>query len=412
MSLSLTLDVVISLIFTWFLAALLVGAANEVLAGWLNVRGAYLTKAIETLTSLGITTVIERSAGGAASVHGLVSGWLRAVPGRAPANPIDKAAVDAFNRAKEEASKVGATIQSVLDAIKSAPDFKQLGLARRLDDAAQAPGATPTAIVAALRPVAGLADLQNHPLLLRGPKDLPSYLPSRDFSDALASILSDGKSLGGASFVAEAKTIITDLPDCDFKTTLLAFINAGADDLVKFKARLEHWFDDSMARVGGLYKRYTQYVMFFMGFFVAITANFDSIHVTRTLWEQPQLAQTISKQAENYVTECSKGGNADCVPTNMEKIRDLIDTKTLPIWWTKDHPVILLFSAQVPPGTTRASLLGSSVWSLLGWIITAFAISLGAQFWFDLLTKFVNLRAAGPKPERAGPLPTTAPRAA
>ena len=52
------------------------------------------------------------------------------------------------------------------------------------------------------------------------------------------------------------------------------------------------------------------------------------------------------------------------------------------------------------------------MWSLLGWIITAFAISLGAQFWFDLLTKFVNLRAAGPKPERAGPLPTTAPRAA
>ena len=122
MSLSLTLDVVISLIFTWFLAALLVGAANEVLAGWLNVRGAYLTKAIETLTSLGITTVIERSAGGAASVHGLVSGWLRAVPGRVPANPIDKAAVDAFNRAKKEASKAGATIQSVLDAIKSAPD--------------------------------------------------------------------------------------------------------------------------------------------------------------------------------------------------------------------------------------------------------------------------------------------------
>ena len=36
---------------------------------------------------------------------------------------------------------------------------------------------------------------------------------------------------------------------------------------------------------------------------------------------------------------------------------------------------------------------------LLGVIITALGISFGAQFWFDLLTKLVNLRSAGKKPE-------------
>ena len=35
---------------------------------------------------------------------------------------------------------------------------------------------------------------------------------------------------------------------------------------------------------------------------------------------------------------------------------------------------------------------------LLGFLITAMAISLGAPFWFDLLNKFVNLRASGAKP--------------
>jgi hypothetical protein len=35
---------------------------------------------------------------------------------------------------------------------------------------------------------------------------------------------------------------------------------------------------------------------------------------------------------------------------------------------------------------------------VLGWIITAFAISLGAQFWFDALGKVLNLRATGVKP--------------
>jgi hypothetical protein len=36
-----------------------------------------------------------------------------------------------------------------------------------------------------------------------------------------------------------------------------------------------------------------------------------------------------------------------------------------------------------------------------GWVLTAFAVSPGAPFWFDLLGKVSNLRGAGIKPERA-----------
>ena len=36
---------------------------------------------------------------------------------------------------------------------------------------------------------------------------------------------------------------------------------------------------------------------------------------------------------------------------------------------------------------------------LLGWTVTALAISLGAPFWFDLLRKLVNIRSSGNKPE-------------
>ena len=35
-----------------------------------------------------------------------------------------------------------------------------------------------------------------------------------------------------------------------------------------------------------------------------------------------------------------------------------------------------------------------------GWFMTGLALSLGAPFWFDLLSKFVNIRGAGVKPER------------
>ena len=36
---------------------------------------------------------------------------------------------------------------------------------------------------------------------------------------------------------------------------------------------------------------------------------------------------------------------------------------------------------------------------LAGWTITALAIFLGAPFWFDLLSKIVNLRGSGGKPK-------------
>jgi len=38
---------------------------------------------------------------------------------------------------------------------------------------------------------------------------------------------------------------------------------------------------------------------------------------------------------------------------------------------------------------------------VLGWLFTALAASLGAQFWFDVLGKVVNLRMSGKKPDKA-----------
>jgi hypothetical protein len=36
---------------------------------------------------------------------------------------------------------------------------------------------------------------------------------------------------------------------------------------------------------------------------------------------------------------------------------------------------------------------------LLGWLVTAFAVSFGAPFWFDALSKLGSLRNTGTKPQ-------------
>ena len=50
---------------------------------------------------------------------------------------------------------------------------------------------------------------------------------------------------------------------------------------------------------------------------------------------------------------------------------------------------------------------GSTPRKWLGFLITAFAISLGAPFWFDLLNKFINLRVSGAKPDDKSSTPVS-----
>ena len=45
-----------------------------------------------------------------------------------------------------------------------------------------------------------------------------------------------------------------------------------------------------------------------------------------------------------------------------------------------------------------------------GWLLTAFAVSLGAPFWFDLLNRFINLRVSGKAPEEKPKKPKEVPQ--
>jgi hypothetical protein len=47
--------------------------------------------------------------------------------------------------------------------------------------------------------------------------------------------------------------------------------------------------------------------------------------------------------------------------------------------------------------------LGGAGWiqRIIGWMLTAVAVSLGAPFWFDLLNRFMNLRNSVKAPDEA-----------
>lgn len=387
MNLSLTIDVAISLIFVYVLTSLLASTVNEMIAGVLGLRGVYLTKAIEEMTSLGTNNQFG---------WGSLGGWLAAVWQRKPAvsAAVDKAAVAARLAAEHAAGMVGATAASVAAEVRAVPGFNLLvGLDDILDDAAAAAGASPQTMLKLVRSIGDIANLQGHPLLVGTPSGLPSYVPARDFAAALLGVLQDGSADPAFD---QARAMIDKLPNGDLKTTLQSFISAGATDIDKLRTRIENWFDDAMERLSGIYKRFSQWMMLFLGLVVAVCMNIDSVHMVRTLWNEPALSHAIADGAteaikNNKVFDCSSTPAADgtttaapCKTPNMAAILAVIDQQPLPIGW---------------PGTKF------DCWVVLGWLLSALAISLGAQFWFGLLTQLISLRAAGDKPARANAVP-------
>jgi hypothetical protein len=94
--------------------------------------------------------------------------------------------------------------------------------------------------------------------------------------------------------------------------------------------------------------------------------------------------------------------------TNQQQIAALVNedlaaaSTVLGMGWGETNGV----PAGLTPGQRAYWLwLGSK---LLGLLITALAVSLGAPFWFDLLNKVMNIRGTGQKPEEKS-LPVTEP---
>ncbi|HTI59345.1 hypothetical protein [Mucilaginibacter sp.] len=186
--------------------------------------------------------------------------------------------------------------------------------------------------------------------------------------------------------------------DCETFKILNFHLNEAAGDLDVFKARLEKWFDDSMARVSGWYKRNTQTWLFIIGFFLAMILNIDSIQITKYLSRNKEIA---AKLADMGTAVAANTHYKDSVITaeifkEVKAQKDSVNT-LLGLGWKykSDHPTDEIL-------TVLKGTFATSWTNFFGIFISAIAISLGAPFWFDLLNKFVNIRASGKTVKSSG----------
>lgn len=195
--------------------------------------------------------------------------------------------------------------------------------------------------------------------------------------------------------------------------------------LANARENVEKWFNDSMDRASGVFKRYSQLMALLIGLALALLLNVDSFDLTLYLWRDPSVRQVLVAQATRAVEQGdspaenvdSAGNPVDIATSAQQQLQEL----NLPVGWGISPIVIgtgkdgnptnscLLFPdpgdafgiplpqgrCLAPPHANDQSNLVSKI---VGILITAFAGMQGAPFWFDMLKRAVNLRGTGPNP--------------
>lgn len=212
-------------------------------------------------------------------------------------------------------------------------------------------------------------------------------------------------------------------------------------DINQLREEVSLWFDRSMSRASGVYKRNAKGVAILIGIAIASFINADTFHVFNRLSSDENLREVITKRAGEVVPP---PGSTTRPPLRQElddirnQTNDVLKNVALPISW---NPTNLSKQFDCPPAApiNRENVTSEQEWTtmfasclnrqpqertlsffekigltaqvavthpwegfkmLLGWMLSGIAIAMGAPFWFDLLSKIVNVRNTGSKPKQ------------
>lgn len=263
-----------------------------------------------------------------------------------------------------------------------------------------------------------VADFYRHPLieaLFRGDyvpgktRNLPSYIPARTFSLTMINLLISKHAPEAEHTQHEAseterfdlfRQAVAKMPASSrLKGAMQPLIAVSNGDLTRLRSEIEQWFNSSMDRVSGWYKTRTQVIIAAIGLTLAAAMNVDSLSIVRYL----NTSQTARSVLINRATQVrSETGLKPATSELIDPIGWIERQGGLPLGWVLHEQ----------PGQAKGDFerdwrrppLTISAWlaKIAGILFTAFALSLGAPFWFDLLNRFMVVRSTV-KPEEKSP---------
>ncbi len=235
--------------------------------------------------------------------------------------------------------------------------------------------------------------LSKDKLLRKGTKSLPSYIPPEIVSKVIEDLVTKD---GASTFLPNLIDALPGEPDKNrIKGVLKVMLKDARGDVKEFRRSLEKSFNATMDRAGGWFKRYTQTAALVISAGLVIGANADTIGMVSSLAANPaaraKMVEVAGKRVEDAESKARKTGAA-----SGESSIEHVAAETKSARRALDRAFEDMTAAGVRFGWTEAPK-DAAAWlsKIVGLLISIFAVSLGAPFWFDVLQKFMKLRSAG-----------------
>lgn len=241
-------------------------------------------------------------------------------------------------------------------------------------------------------------EFYNHPLIKTLHEDgtPPSYIPPATFALTVIDMFAPAQGTGVRTvddFTAGVTSRLENYPD--LQRNLLIIIDESEADMAKLKMNIEVLFNNAMERVAGWYKNKTQVPLIISATLLCLVANADTIRIAKSLSHDEPLRSALVAQAQEYAKKAqpTTGGPDQDATVKLDQTIGEIRKLGLGFGWDN-------VEWQAVKEDWRNTEKWPKEWPfrLIGIIITALAVSLGAPFWFDILNRLVNIRAVGKSP--------------
>ena len=264
-----------------------------------------------------------------------------------------------------------------------------------------------------------------HPIvqsLSQGTDGRPSYITPEIVGQVVVSLISarDGN--------ATLKQGIDSLPGTTQNNRIKGLLDAlqieANGDIAAFRKLIEIHYDAAMDRASGWYKRHTQLLALITSAVLVIGANVDTISLANSLSSNPAARAKMVELAQQQLDAAKESGKQN-VQNKTEAAAKQVATATNsgndgtaatdPVKEAKDRTEIAakaLASANADLSSSGIQLgwkntcpnnPGDFLSKIIGLLVSILAISLGAPFWFDMLNRVMQVRAAGASPREKKP---------
>ncbi|HYP39118.1 MAG TPA: hypothetical protein VEX13_02060 [Chloroflexia bacterium] len=419
---STALEVALGLIFIYFLLSLICSSINEFLAGLLKWRARDLEMGIMNLlkdpsiaTSVLSHPLVQSVSSGKSeavlvrALAGITSGRVRkdfaTKPSYIPKSSFALALLDTI------APLVDGPITS--ERLKA----KAAELANKTGDENNDARALGKSLLLLL------ADSGNTGQIAIGVQDVLNLLQEIPDSPEKRRILALIAQLQSVDAIRNA---IVPLGPGDVRSKILDLLNQTQAEFNAVRSRIEAWYDSAMEQVRGVYKRRVQIYLFVIALVVASLIGADSLNIVDALSTNGALRAAVigdvgraTTPGGEFYLPIAGGQTSDDDPlsatsaltstvvvTATGNTTSTTTTITLPSYSAVADELNRFgqlfgyddFQRQWASEGNEGSRFSLLLWKIIGLLVTAFALSFGAPFWFDLLNKVANLRS-GVKPD-------------